>query len=52
VIEFDTRTPNVYVNARTLSGGNQQKIIIARELIRDPELIVATQPTRGLDVTG
>ena len=38
------------VNAGTLSGGNQQKIIIAREAYRNPDVLVAVQPTRGLDV--
>lgn len=47
---FDIRTPSTSVNAETLSGGNQQKIVIARELSQDPDLIIATQPTRGLDV--
>ena len=44
------RTPNVYVNASTLSGGNQQKVIIAREFSRPTRLVIASQPTRGLDV--
>lgn len=48
--EFDVRTPNERVNAKSLSGGNQQKLIIARELDRDPALLIASQPTRGLDV--
>lgn len=48
--EFDVRTPNEKVAARTLSGGNQQKLIVARELVRDPELLIASQPTRGVDV--
>lgn len=48
--EYDVRTPSEEVRASSLSGGNQQKVIIARELSRDPELIVAAQPTRGLDV--
>lgn len=47
---FDIRCANVEVNAATLSGGNQQKIIIAREAFRNPEVLVAVQPTRGLDV--
>lgn len=48
--EFDVRTPNEKVKARALSGGNQQKLIIAREVDRDPSLCIASQPTRGLDV--
>ncbi|MCQ1528341.1 ABC transporter ATP-binding protein [Lutispora saccharofermentans] len=48
--EFDVRTPNERVHAKSLSGGNQQKLIIARELDRDPQLLIASQPTRGLDV--
>lgn len=50
VAEFDVRTPNIYVSAGSLSGGNQQKAIIARELNHHPELLIAAQPTRGLDV--
>jgi ABC-type uncharacterized transport system ATPase subunit len=48
--EFDIRTPSVEVAVGTLSGGNQQKVIIARELTRPIKLLVASQPTRGLDV--
>lgn len=48
--EFDIRCANVEVSAGTLSGGNQQKIIIAREIGRNPDVIVAVQPTRGLDI--
>ncbi len=48
--QFDVRTPNVYVNASTLSGGNQQKLIVAREFSRPIKLLIASQPTRGLDV--
>ncbi|WP_040210357.1 ABC transporter ATP-binding protein, partial [Clostridium polynesiense] len=47
---YDCRTPNEDVNAAALSGGNQQKIIVAREIEKDPEVIIAAQPTRGLDV--
>ncbi len=47
---FDVRAPSPDVTARTLSGGNQQKLIIARELQRDPDVLLAIQPTRGLDV--
>ncbi|MGG5252888.1 ABC transporter ATP-binding protein [Neobacillus sp. SM06] len=48
--EFDVRTPSEYTLARALSGGNQQKAIIGREIDRDPDLLIAAQPTRGLDV--
>lgn len=48
--EFDVRTPDEYTLARALSGGNQQKAIIAREVDRNPTLLIAAQPTRGLDV--
>jgi general nucleoside transport system ATP-binding protein len=47
---FDIRTQSVDVTASTLSGGNQQKLILARELETDPKLLIAAQPTRGLDV--
>jgi simple sugar transport system ATP-binding protein len=47
---FDIRARSVDVTASTLSGGNQQKLILARELETDPKLMIAAQPTRGLDV--
>jgi ABC-type uncharacterized transport system ATPase subunit len=50
VREFDVRTPSPYVPAAKLSGGNQQKVIVARELSRSVQLLIANQPTRGLDV--
>ncbi|HZL07475.1 MAG TPA: ATP-binding cassette domain-containing protein, partial [Coriobacteriia bacterium] len=48
--DYDIRTPSEKVLASNLSGGNQQKVVIAREIGRNPELLVAAQPTRGLDV--
>jgi len=48
--EFDIRTPSADTLVQTLSGGNQQKVIVARELNRPVKLVVAAQPTRGLDV--
>ncbi len=50
VENFDIRTPSVFTPASSLSGGNQQKIIVAREFSRPIKLLVASQPTRGLDV--
>ena len=48
--EFDVRAASEIVSASALSGGNQQKAIIAREIDRNPELLIVSQPTRGLDV--
>jgi simple sugar transport system ATP-binding protein len=48
--EYDVRTPSASVSAGTLSGGNQQKVIVAREFGRELKLLVLDQPTRGLDV--
>lgn len=48
--EFDVRTPSPFLPASDLSGGNQQKVIVARELSRDVKILIANQPTRGLDV--
>ena len=50
VKRFDIRTSSALVPAGTLSGGNQQKVILARELSRDPSFLLVSQPTRGLDV--
>lgn len=48
--EYDIQAPNVNTEARKLSGGNLQKLILARELSSQPRLVIAMQPTRGLDV--
>ncbi len=48
--QYDVRTPNIETAAGSLSGGNQQKVIVARELARPVKLLIASQPTRGLDV--
>jgi simple sugar transport system ATP-binding protein len=50
VEQFDVRTPSIEVPLSNLSGGNQQKVIVAREFSRDVKLAIASQPTRGLDV--
>jgi simple sugar transport system ATP-binding protein len=50
ITEYDIRTPNKETAVGTLSGGNQQKVIVARELSRDLRLTIAAQPTRGVDV--
>ena len=50
VKRFDVRTPSIHSPAGKLSGGNQQKVVVARELARDVEVLIASQPTRGVDV--
>jgi simple sugar transport system ATP-binding protein len=50
VESFDVRTPGVFIPVSNLSGGNQQKVIVAREFSRPIDLLIASQPTRGLDV--
>jgi simple sugar transport system ATP-binding protein len=47
---FDVRTPSPSLPAANLSGGNQQKVVLGRELDSQPRVLVAAQPTRGLDV--
>jgi simple sugar transport system ATP-binding protein len=50
VEKFDVRTPSIETTARALSGGNQQKFIVGREMSGDPVLLIASHPTRGVDV--
>jgi ABC-type uncharacterized transport system ATPase subunit len=50
VEKFDVRTPSIFTPVSSLSGGNQQKVIVAREFSRPIKLLIASQPTRGLDV--
>ncbi|MFQ6000984.1 MAG: ABC transporter ATP-binding protein [Anaerolineae bacterium] len=50
VNDFDIRTPSIFITTASLSGGNQQKTIVAREFSRPIRLLIAAQPTRGLDV--
>jgi ABC-type uncharacterized transport system ATPase subunit len=50
VKDFDVRTPSIDVPVKALSGGNQQKVIIARELACNPQALIAAQPTRGVDI--
>jgi len=50
VRDFDVRTPGIDVKSFTLSGGNQQKLIVGREMLADPRVLIAAHPTRGVDV--
>jgi general nucleoside transport system ATP-binding protein len=50
VKDYDVRTPSIFVTAGSLSGGNQQKLIIGREMTSDPKVLIAAHPTRGIDV--
>jgi ABC-type uncharacterized transport system ATPase subunit len=50
VREYDVRTPSINTNARALSGGNQQKFIVGREMSGNPVLLIASHPTRGVDI--
>ncbi|WP_437094664.1 ABC transporter ATP-binding protein [Streptomyces longwoodensis] len=50
VEQYDVRTPGIDVTAASLSGGNQQKLIVGREMSHDPKFLIAAHPTRGVDV--
>lgn len=50
VADYDVRTPSIHVTAGSLSGGNQQKLIIGREMSHRPKVLIASHPTRGVDV--
>jgi simple sugar transport system ATP-binding protein len=50
VERYDVRTPSIFASISALSGGNQQKAVVAREFSRNSRLLIAAQPTRGLDV--
>ena len=50
VRRFDVKTPGVDVPATALSGGNQQKLVVGREIVADPVVLIAAQPTRGIDI--
>jgi len=50
ISQYDIRAPNENIKARTLSGGNKQKMIVAREISRNPRLLLAAHPTRGVDI--
>ena len=50
VKEYDVRTPSIFVTGGSLSGGNQQKLIIGREMSHEPKVVLAAHPTRGVDV--
>jgi simple sugar transport system ATP-binding protein len=50
VADYDVRTPGIEVRALALSGGNQQKLIVGREILATPTFLIAAHPTRGIDV--
>ncbi len=51
IAEYDIRPPSMHIPATALSGGNQQKVVLAREISSQPELLIAVNPTRGLDIS-
>lgn len=51
IAEYDIRPPSAHIPASSLSGGNQQKVVLAREMESQPELLIAVNPTRGLDIS-
>ena len=50
IAKFHVKTPSCETHAKNLSGGNIQKVVLAREISRNPRVILAAQPTRGLDI--
>ena len=50
IAKFDVRPPDCWLTAKNFSGGNQQKIVVAREIERNPDLLLVGQPTRGVDI--
>ena len=50
VNNYEVKTPSIYSSMRNLSGGNQQKVLIGREFAKNPDLIIAAEPTRGVDI--
>ena len=50
VKHYEVKTPSIFTSMRNLSGGNQQKVLIGREFAKNPDLIIAAEPTRGVDI--
>ena len=50
VKHYEVKTPSIFSSMRNLSGGNQQKVLIGREFAKNPDLIIAAEPTRGVDI--
>ena len=50
VKNYEVKTPSIFSSMRNLSGGNQQKVLIGREFAKNPDLIIAAEPTRGVDI--